>query len=488
MKETLILGGAGSGKTTRLLNIMESHIAAGVPAGRIAFVSFTRAAAGEAKRRAQDRFGLADGDLPHFRTLHSMAFRELGLRRGDVLAEEHLAELAEITGELSSDPRGLDAEDTAASPDRQADALMTVDHYARTTMQTLREAWYDHGGDLDWHRLERFSSAYSLYRLDRGLLDFTDMLSQYVDRGQPADVNVAIIDEAQDLTLLQWATATRAFSTASELWVAGDDLQQIHAWAGAAEDHFLGLDYRREVLPVSHRLPREIFELGERVASHVSRRFARDWTHSGRSGAVRWLAGPEEADLSTGTWLLLARTRAQLSPLAGLARDQGVLYRLKGESSVGHGDVVAIRGYEALRAGRRVDGAEAAAVLRALGQNRPLDEDDRTYGALDLGLDTRPIWHDALVRIPLATREYYLACLRRGERLTSEPRIRIDTIHGSKGAEAENVLLVTDMTWRTWRGYEMRPDDEWKVLYVGCTRASRTLNLVAPRGAYGYPL
>lgn len=261
----------------------------------------------------------------------------------------------------------------------------------------------------------------------------------------------------------------------------------IHRWAGAAEDYFQALAYPREILPVSHRLPRSVFELAGQIASRVSHRFRKDWTHSGRDGLVAWHASPDEVDLHSGTWLLLARTRAQLAPLVQLARDQGVAYRLKGWPSVDHADVAAIQAYEALRANKRIESADAAAVLKLIGIRREVDE-DRTYTAGELGLDVRPIWHDALVRMALDTREYLLACLRRGEKLTAEPRVRIDTIHGSKGMEAEHVLLMTDMTWRTWRGYELDPDSEHRVFYVGATRASQTLNLIAPNGAYGYPL
>lgn len=484
MRQTLVLGGPGAGKTTRLLQVMERHLEAGVPPGRIAFVTFTRAAAGEARTRARERFGFTDDDLVNFRTLHSLAFRELGMRRADVLAEEHLSELAEITGELGT--RG-DGDDAPASPDRQADALLTIDHYARTTRTGLRDAWQAHGGDVDWRRLERFSAAYGAYKADRGLTDFTDMLTEYARGGRPVPVDVAIVDEAQDLTLAQWAVADRAFGEARELWVGGDDDQSVHHWAGSADEYFQALSYPREVLPVSHRLPPEVFSLAAGVIANVSHRFPKAWGPAAHAGQIHWIAQPEEVDLSEGTWLLLARTRAQLAPLVRLAREQGVAYRLKGASSVAADEVRAIRTYEALRAGRRAEAGEVAEVLRLMGLRVDLDE-TRTYAARDLDLDVRPIWHDALVRLPLDTREYYLACLRRGESLTREPRVRIDTVHGSKGAEAENVLLDLALTWRTWRGYELDPDSEYRVLYVGVTRASRALWLLAPGGAYGYPI
>jgi superfamily I DNA/RNA helicase len=484
VKRTLVLGGPGCGKTHRLLRVMEAALARGVDPSRVAFVSFTRAAVEEARTRACERFALQPRDLPYFRTVHSLAFRELGLRRTDVVGEEQLGEIGAALGELFT---GEGASDGPAAG-RNADPLLTLDHYARTTMTSLRAAWDDHGGQVEWFRLKRFSDAYALYKRDRDVLDFTDMLERYVASELPAaPVEVGVVDEVQDLTLLQHAAIRKAFADASELWFAGDDDQSIHRWAGAAEDYFLAMDFEREVLPLSHRLPGNIFDLAQGVVGQIGRRFAKDQGASRPGGHVEWVASADEVDLRSGRWLLLARTRSQLQPLVSVAREQGVVYALKKEPSVRRDHVRAIQAHESLRAGKRVEGADAAAALLAAGVRREVDEAS-TYTAAELGYDARPIWHDALVRIPLEDREYYLACLRRGEKLTEPPRVRIETIHGAKGAEADNVLLVTDLTYRTHRGYELDPDSEHRVLYVGLTRASASLYMVAPQTAYGYPL
>jgi superfamily I DNA/RNA helicase len=483
--QTLILGGPGAGKTTELLGIMEQAMEEGLQPSSIAFVSFTRAAVQEAKDRATKRFNLSERDLPYFRTLHSLAFRELGLTSRDVLSEEHLGELSAATGELINDLNPmLDSPATR----RNADELLTIDHLARTTKRGLENAWQDHGGDVDWFRLKRFSDTYRSYKRDWNLMDFTDMLTAYAHAHvPPAPVKLAILDEAQDFTLAQYDVARKAFADADDVYYAGDDLQSIHRWAGAAEEHFLNLPFQRRILPLSHRLPKSIFDLAESVASRVERRYAKEWRSQDRAGRVEWINRPEEVDLSTGKWLLLARTRAQLNPLAQMAREQGVVYRLKGEPSVKPAHIIAIKSYEALRAGKRVEASDVSEVLRFCGVTRELKEAS-TYTAAELKMDCTPIWHDALIRLPLEDREYYLACRRRGEKLDGEPRVRIETIHGAKGAEAENVLLSTDLTYRTQRGYRLDPDSEHRVFYVGLTRASETLYLVAPKTAYGFPL
>jgi superfamily I DNA/RNA helicase len=57
--------------------------------------------------------------------------------------------------------------------------------------------------------------------------------------------------------------------------------------------------------------------------------------------------------------------------------------------------------------------------------------------------------------------------------------IRIGTIHESKGAEADNVVLDLNMTRKSW---DVLPTDEEKrVWYTGITRAKRNLYLMMPR-------
>lgn len=483
LRRTLILGGPGAGKTERLLKAMEDALLKGVAPNRIAFVTFTRAAADEAKTRAMKRFGLASKELPHFRTLHSLAFRALGLRRNEVLTQQHLEEF----GDTMHEPITGDTTNEGPAAARNGDPLLVIDAYARATMTTLESAYHACGGNIEWNRLRRFSDGYQRYKSDMDLLDYTDMLIEYVQMATPLDVDVAFVDEAQDLPPLQWAVVDVAFKRTLEVWVAGDDMQSIHVWAGADNERFLNLPYKREVLPISHRLPKEIFELSESIAKRVKRRYKKKWTHSGRSGGIEWLSHAEHVDLSTGTWLLLARTRSQLDALANIAREQGAIYSISGVSSVLVNHVRAIQGHEALRAGKRIEGKDAQLALEAAGVKKEIIE-SQTYTAKELGYDATPIWHDALIRISLLDREYYLTCMRRGEKLTSPPRVRVETIHGAKGREANNVLMTTDMTYRVQKGYDADPDAEHRVAYVGCTRARQNLFLVAPQGQYGYEI
>ena len=90
--KTIVLGPPGTGKTTTLLNLLEDYLKKTNP-NRIGYFAFTQKAANEARDRAMERFNLSEDDLPYFRTLHSLAFRMLGIRKENVMQRRHYDDL-----------------------------------------------------------------------------------------------------------------------------------------------------------------------------------------------------------------------------------------------------------------------------------------------------------------------------------------------------------------------------------------------------------
>tara|TARA_Y100000385_G_scaffold285249_1_gene344855 strand:- start:780 stop:1202 length:423 start_codon:yes stop_codon:yes gene_type:complete len=86
-------------------------------------------------------------------------------------------------------------------------------------------------------------------------------------------------------------------------------------------------------------------------------------------------------------------------------------------------------------------------------------------------------WFEALDQIPPADRIYITALLRTGEKFNAVPRIRLSTIHGTKGGEAENVVIFTDLTRAA---LNTGGDDLHRVFYVGITRTMQNLFIVEP--------
>lgn len=134
-------------------------------------------------------------------------------------------------------------------------------------------------------------------------------------------------------------------------------------------------------------------------------------------------------------------------------------------------EISAIIWYEKLRKGDEINADQFETVLDKMA----MDSDDFD------SLPNLPIWHDTMPGISMDNRMYYLECLRNGFKLTAPPHIQINTIHSVKGGEADNVIIKTDISQRSYKNYQFDSDDEWRVFYVGATRARKNLFVVLPR-------
>jgi ATP-dependent exoDNAse (exonuclease V) beta subunit len=88
-------------------------------------------------------------------------------------------------------------------------------------------------------------------------------------------------------------------------------------------------------------------------------------------------------------------------------------------------------------------------------------------------------WEHALDKVP-NTRSIYLRAImtRDKEELKKEPRIKLSTIHGAKGGEADHVMLLTDLSRKADEGFIKNRDSERRVFYVGATRAKKSLHII----------
>ena len=70
------------------------------------------------------------------------------------------------------------------------------------------------------------------------------------------------------------------------------------------------------------------------------------------------------------------------------------------------------------------------------------------------GFRTDAVWYEALDQAPKRKVEYIRKMRANGEQLNKKPRILLSTIHGVKGGEAQNVILLTDLSFNTQKGFD----------------------------------
>jgi DNA helicase-2/ATP-dependent DNA helicase PcrA len=500
VKRIIFFGPPGTGKTTTLLGALDAELKAGVSVEEIAFLTFTRRARHEAVERVGSVLGFAPKELPYFRTIHSMAYRALRLTDGDLLGATKLKEFGKSMGVTFGDLAHSDLAAEGLASGNEGDILMALDNLARIRLEPLTRTWSDAKPDIDWPTVDHFSRSYAAFKQANGVLDFTDVLIEFVKSKQTLPVAVSFIDEAQDLSSLQWLAVFEATANAERQYVAGDDDQAIYRWAGADVKMFMTLEGERKVLEQSYRLPRRIHRLATLMAAQIKQRVPKEFKPRDEDGEIHRHATVEGLDLSKDGWLWLVRNRYLISGLRDHLDQAGVVYGMHGRSSIIDNERDAIYTWERLRAGKKVRGEDARLVykyLRALTQIKrghkllPHLGDEHMVSMKDLReehglLAADEEWYTILEGIPLGRRQYYRRLLRHHHSLKLPVQVQLETIHGAKGGEADRVALFLDMARRTYEEQAVNPDDEHRVWYVGVTRAKRELHVIQASGLYSY--
>lgn len=478
----LILGPPGTGKTTELLRIVEQELQNGIPPERIAFCSHTKSAAWEARDRAVKKFSLDSRRFKYFKTLHSIAFTAIGVLREQVMDTAHYRRVGQsISMDLTGDYLDNGSQDAL---------VKFIEEQSRARRLPLLDTAMAIDPSADPRILRRYQTALADYKAEYMLYDYTDMINGYVERGEPLDVDVFIVDEAQDLSRSQWEMLNKASKKAKRVYVAGDDDQAVHVWGGADVETFLSLEgAERQVLDVSYRLPESIYDFANDIVNRIVKRFPKEWRPrpeaQGQISAVN-ANHLGSLDYSQGSWLLLARNSRFLGYYTEALKEAGYLFygSNRGEPYLAtYFDPV--MAWEKLRGGRGTINAEVTKQLlkyldvsrnpKAVKGDYDRERLSKEYGVTCFDLP----WFDAMVGIPLGHRVYLQRCYRNGERF-GNIRIRLSTIHGAKGGEADNVVLIPDMSWPTYNEYSKNPDNEHRVFYVGVTRARERLYLTTP--------
>lgn len=493
-KAQIILGPPGTGKTSTLLGLLEEELDRGTEPERIGFFTFTKQAVKEGKTRAMDRFEVSQRDLRYFRTLHSLCFLQLGLSKESVVGSRDLRELNEkLNLRLSG---SLNTEEGHISSISRDDRLLFIENLARMRQVPLESQWQEVDDSVGWFELERFAKGLTLFKKSKLLIDYTDMLQMFLDRGVAPKLDVMFVDEAQDLSPLQWAVVRKLCDSADRIYIAGDDDQAIYRWAGADVEYLIRNSKDAMVLKQSYRIPSSVHTVANRCINQVGSRVHKTWLPRSHPGMVRWEASYESINMEQGDWLVLARTNYLLEGIEDHCRSEGWFFQNKQRPSISEKKVRGVHSWEKLRRGEDIPISELVNVLNFIKVRVPtslevLDFDK--YISFEEARKHVPslssqYWYDIFDGVSVKERSYIRAMLRRGEKITKNPRIRLSTIHAAKGGEATNVILLTDLSTRVYNSYQKNPDDESRVFYVGLTRAKENLFLIEPQTQKYYPL
>ena len=495
-----IFGPPGTGKTTRLLDMVDQSLAKGTPPSSIAFLAFTKKAATEPKERASTRFGLdSEKDLPYFRTLHSLAYQCVGMKKEQMMQREHFQELAVSIGVDLSNSQDMLGPDDLGSTGQQHPILSLI-NLARLRRIDLKTAYNESTIDHSWHEVQYVDTAYSKYKKVNDMYDFTDLLDMFIEHGHTycPKFNMCFLDEAQDLSPMQWEIAHILDTKSERMYAAGDDDQAIYRWNGAEVEHFIKLDGPSEVLEQSYRIPKSVYDVATSISRRIHTRYTKVYKSREELGSVNYIAQLDDLDMSEGSWLVLAQARYMLNDAVDTIRSKGILYvNHNGHRSISEKASLAINGYTQLTKGQPIYGHSVRAIYDYMSGERIKRGFKKTefdelseYSMQDLrdnfGLQIEDglLWHEAMDKLPSLDRAYITALLRRGEKFNGPPRVKLSTIHGSKGGEADNVVVFTDLTWAALHGtrdYNKESiDDLLRVLYVAVTRARKNLYFVDP--------
>lgn len=488
-------GPPGTGKTRRLMGVVEAEVASGrrcLP--DIAYLSFSRAAAEVIKQR----MNASDRDIPWFRTIHGAACKQLGMA-GGIMGWQDYKKFTEVT-RMKVTPDDQNEYEYGGALDFNP-ALKAL-NLSLTTGRGLREVVRelpDHP-NLAFARVEAFVEAWTRWKADNHKFDFMDMLVRYDRDGEPLPINFALLDEAQDCSDLQWRCFHKMTANAQEVHMAGDDDQSIFGFIGASEYGFLEHPCdEEEVIRQSWRVGEGVGRVADKVIKRIAHRKDKD---------VAWREGPgkvSQINLSVNAmpwerWLreyhnreghsimVLARHRKGAADFSGDLKALGVPHSFQGETLNSWAEARVLHSLYALKDGKSITPRAAIALCEAIGKVG-LTAEYRRMGARDRvkaipGVDLKAVnWLDSFATTR-RSRERYGALLNliraQGyEALAVEPKIVVQTMHSSKGDEANLIIVVPDCTNVVKRNADAAT--EIRLAYVALTRAKRDVAILVPR-------
>ena len=479
-----ILGPPGTGKTTKLLKYVKTFLKLGTPLDKIGYFAFTKKAAGEAVDRMLDyHTAFEKKDLKHFRTLHSLAFTQLGMKKSNVMQDEHYQDIGRKLGiEVTVYSNG---EEKTGFVDSDSEYFNII-NAARIKNVTIEEEYNTdmYSEDIDKHMLQILKDEVDNYKQSYGLVDFTDMIEKFNVAELCPKYDVIFVDEAQDLSPIQWKMYDILKKNSKHVILAGDDDQAIYGWAGADVQRFQDEPAKNIILPQSYRVPQAVQQIADQILNRIpdDRRIKKQWAPRPESGTVDHVTSIEDVPLHEGDWLILSRTNDKLSKLKPILQEMAIYFEIKGRKSYRTRLYTAVKHYTRWTNGDKLSLSECKDLFEFLELDQKLKE-ERMYDLQEFGYNTKDEWYEVFKSDPEECL-YIREMLRNKEELSKPARVKLSTIHAAKGGEATNVLLILDNTKKIREAIdksEDKHDEEHRVWYVGVTRAKQNLYIMTPK-------
>ena len=345
-----VIAGAGSGKTRVLTRRIAYRIAIETADPRHTLaLTFTREAAGEMRKRLH-RLGIRE----HVEagTFHSVMLGVLKQRWTDT--ERRPLNVVNDRRRLVGD--SIDAGDRrslaayVAEIDWASARGIDPDHYASAARRDQRHP----APGVD--RCAAVYAGYQTVKKRRGVIDFDDVLAHTIrDLRRDHEFSDTVrwrfrhllVDEAQDLNPLQHTLVDLLRRGRNDLFLVGDPSQAVYGFNGAdpsllvdVETRFPGIEVVR--LPVNHRSTPQIVAAGVHVLT-VTDQASPLVSNRGDGPTAEHVVADDETDearritqfvlrsdpnlVRTGEVAVLARTNAQLAPIADALEKVGLPVR-----------------------------------------------------------------------------------------------------------------------------------------------------------------
>jgi DNA helicase-2/ATP-dependent DNA helicase PcrA len=457
-------GPPGTGKTHKLINRAKAYIRIGTPLDSIAYFAFTKKAA----KVAKDRMPVDNDKLYYFRTIHSFAFDQLDLNTKKVMQP---SDYEKIGKKLNVRVKYYDKYNKEEIFYLNNDSpYFQMIGRAMNRDVSIREE-YDRN-EHNRKEIKKFSILKNIndnlkeYKKVKKKLDFNDMIYQLIEKEDLPKFKVIFIDEAQDLSPLQWKLFDKLKEHADDIYLAGDDDQAIFAWAGADVNRFINEPAKETVLKYSKRISKAVQEQSIiPLTNIVGQRKLKQYYPREYEGLSERINNLDQVNLTQGNWLIQTRTVSRLNKMIKELRKRNLYYETNKGKSFKVRIYNASVNYNSWCRGTDLEEKEIKDIVEFTGLKK--EQWDKNVN-----------WFDAFKETDYKEREYIKHLLDNGENLDENARIQVSTIHAAKGGEEDNVIICLDIGDKIKKAIKKsqdKHDEEHRVWYVGLTRARNNL-------------